>query len=158
MRTAAIVMSALGGVSELMGLGIVVVGIVQDRARARQLLARPTRRRRPERQYPAHVSTPGRPFGSGLTTTAHELREFRGEVERAMAGIANIIIDLRKAVDQERDDAMDMLREEMAEADSELRDNLRAILEGTGREILGVALLGLGIVLAVAGSIVGTLA
>lgn len=65
---------------------------------------------------------------------------------------------MRKAIDARLDKLDDDLRNEMADADDVLRGHLHDVLVGSIRgRVAGVVLLGLGILLAVAGSVVGTL-
>jgi hypothetical protein len=63
-----------------------------------------------------------------------------------------------KAVDAGLDKLGNDVRNEMADADDVLRGHLHDVLVGSTRSrVIGVVLLGLGIVLAAAGSVVGTL-
>lgn len=155
----AIGFAVVGSVCELAGLAIVVRGILRDRDRARRLFVRQRRARPPERTYP------GRQMASPLTPSwarpmhGDQLRAIVEYVSRMEASVADGLIGIRRAVDTELDNSVELLRREMAEQDGVLRDGLRDVLAGSIRDRwLGVVLLGLGIVFAMVGSVLGTLA
>jgi hypothetical protein len=157
----AIVLTAVGGACELAGLWIVVRGILQDRQRAARLLVRRERKPGPKRSYPAEVFSSGLtpPWASSMYGDRMQMRGVIEHVQRLEASVANILIRIRKAVDTELDNSVANLREEMAQHDDALRDILTDLLAGSIRDRwTGVVLLGLGIALAVAGSIVGNVA
>ena len=102
-----------------------------------------------------------------------QLRSILGYVSKVDAAAYNNFIDMRKVIDAGLDQTADDLRTEMADADDELRQHLRYVLAGSSEDdepsrnlldrflsdrLKGAILLGVGIVLATAGSIVGTLA
>jgi hypothetical protein len=68
------------------------------------------------------------------------------------------VIEMREALDSQLDNSVDELRAEMLTFDNELRGHLRYVLAGSIRNrIIGAVLLGIGILLAIAGAIVGAL-
>jgi hypothetical protein len=71
------------------------------------------------------------------------------------AQVANAFIKMRKALDAELDQSVDVLRGEAADSDNELRRHLRYVLAGSIRDrAIGAGLLGVGIVLTTLGSVV----
>ena len=78
----------------------------------------------------------------------------RGDLMRARQRLSKLL--LRHDVRYE--DTVDELRAEMLTFDNELRGHLRYVLAGSIRNrIIGAVLLGIGILLAIAGAIVGAL-
>lgn len=155
----AIVLTAFGGACELAGLWVVVRGIRQDRERAARLLVRRPRKTGPRRTYPGHQTVS--PFTPRWLGGLHgnPARAIAEHVDRIEASVANGLIGIRRAADTELDNSVANLREEMAQQDDALRRILLDLLAGSIRDRwTGVALLGLGILLAVAGSIVGNVA
>jgi hypothetical protein len=155
----AIGFSVAGGLCELGGIAVVVRGILQDRQRASRLFVRRRRRQAPRRSYP------GRVIPSPLTPSwaspmhGNQLQSVVEHVQRLEASVANILIGVRRAVDTELDRSVENLRQEMAVQDDVLRDGLLEVLAGSIRDRwLGVLLLALGIVLAMAGSVLSTVA
>jgi hypothetical protein len=141
MSAVAIGLSVVGGLFEMSGLVIVIQGIAADRAQARRLLDPPPTTS-PGRAYPlppAHG-----PFSPTSVTPA--------EVARAL-------LKLKRLMDTDLGCAVMRLRQEAEGRDRDLRDGLRYVLVGDVRgRAFGAALLGLGIALSTAGSVVGTLA
>jgi hypothetical protein len=89
----------------------------------------------------------------------NQLQSVVEHVQRLEASVANILIGVRRAVDTELDRSVENLRQEMAVQDDVLRDGLLEVLAGSIRDRwLGVLLLALGIVLAMAGSVLSTVA
>jgi hypothetical protein len=155
----AVVLSVAGGLCELGGLGLVVLGIARDREQARRLFVPRPRRRRPKRSYPPHgmprtyPGYPG-PFSSGGSS---ELRKIVEYVSKVDAAAHNNFIDMRKVLDAGIEDTVDLLRTEAANADDDLRGHLRYVLAGSIEDRMrGAILLAVGIVLAAAGSVIGT--
>jgi hypothetical protein len=147
-------LSVAGAACELAGLGLVAFGIARDRSRARDLFTKRLPGRPPERSYPGRRG-PSTPLASYGEPRASEVSR---QVARLEASVANVLIAMREAVDTELDRSVAALRQEIARNDDELRDNLSYLLAGSVRErVIGVVLLGLGILLALAGSIVGAL-
>jgi Arc/MetJ-type ribon-helix-helix transcriptional regulator len=65
---------------------------------------------------------------------------------------------LKKVVDEELDQSVETVRREFGSADDHLRDSLRYVLAGSARQrMAGAIFLGVGIVFAMGGSVVGTL-
>jgi hypothetical protein len=154
----AAVLSATGGLFELAGLGLVVVGIARDRDQARRLFVAKRRTQRPRRTYPPKAmprSYPGYPgpFASGGSGDLRKLAEYISKVD---AAAYNNFIDMRKALDAELDRSMEDLQQELTDADNELRGHLRYVLAGSiSDRVQGAILLGAGIVLGTTGSILG---
>jgi hypothetical protein len=156
----AIALSSIGGLLEAGGLILVVREIASDRNRGRELLRVLDAPRSPERHYPGRVSAS--PFTSELTnpafTTPHHVRAIADRIQRDNASIANAFVALKKATDNELDNAIGLLQQDVLRRDAELRDGLRYVVAGSARDrMLGIALLGLGIVFGTAGSILGNL-
>lgn len=148
----------VGGLCELAGLGLVVREIARDREQARRLFVAKRRGRPPKRSYPPHQSPrPRFGFPSAVYRQAHQLSQIVDWVGRIDAAAYNNFIDMRKALDAQLDGAVDALRSEAADADDELRGHLRYVLAESARErVIGAWLLGIGIALAGAGSVIGT--
>lgn len=161
MKILAIILSVTGGLSELFGLGMVIREIGSDRRRAAKLIGKTREPRTQRREYPpkAHV-----PLGRALPgdrATFHpkpDLYDMKAETARAFAQVVNHVIDLRKDVDQKRDASEARLLAEIDQGDDDLRQAFREILESDLTERwVGVIALGVGIVLAAAGSVLGSL-
>jgi hypothetical protein len=151
----AIGLSALGFVFEAGGLATVVREIVGDRRRARQLLTEPCDHQRPERTYPGIVMSNSLSAGEGWVATPQPGARAK-RVDDEIASIVNGMIEMKKAVDEERDALEEKLLGEIDKGYDELRADLRDVLVGTYKlRRLGAAALGLGILLSSAGSIVG---
>lgn len=74
------------------------------------------------------------------------------------AAAYNALTEMRKALDSQLDNSVDELRAEILTFDNELRGHLRYVLAGSIRNrIIGAVLLGIGILLEIAGAIVGVL-
>jgi hypothetical protein len=148
----AIVLSFLGALFELTGLALVVSEIRSDRERGQRLLDTLDQRERPERTYPAPVSP------SKRATVWEQVQESGQALERLRAEVTNALIAVRKTTDAELDRAMEAMQHNMARRDAELREGLRYVLAGSTRQrTIGVGLLGAGVVLAGAGSVVSNL-
>ncbi|HKF81173.1 MAG TPA: hypothetical protein VKB17_10140 [Thermoleophilaceae bacterium] len=94
-----------------------------------------------------------------MSTSRDQLRAIVDYVGRVDAAAYNTLIEMQKALDTQLDDSVYRVRTEMADADDELRGHLRFVLAGSiSDRIKGAVLLGVGIVFAMAGSVVGTLA
>lgn len=158
---AADLLAVAGGACELAGLAIVALGISRDRERARRLLEEPPRRPLPSRDYPGRQS-PGMmppPYANPMFGGGQQLSGVIKHVQRLEASVANVLIGMRKAVDAERDAAIEMLRQEADQAGRDLRESLRYVLVGSikGR-VVGAVILAVGIVLSVAANVVGNAA
>jgi hypothetical protein len=154
-------LTAAGGASELLGLVLVVKEIAEDRARARRLFSPRRRKSKPKRRYPGRVSpgpTTGSPFSS-MRPAADQQRELEVAVRKIGAMLANGLIDMRKALDAQHDQAVDELRAEIVAADEELRGHLLYVLAGSVRDrMIGAGLLGVGLVLEIAGAVISAVA
>lgn len=94
-----------------------------------------------------------------MTRQSDSLKQLAQYISKVDAAAYNNFIDVHKRIDKQSDDVLDRVRAETAEADDHLRDHLRYILAGSIKDrVVGAVLLGTGIVLATAGSVVGTLA
>jgi hypothetical protein len=154
----AIVLSTLGGLSELVGVALVVFEIRDDRRRAEHLFQPRTVHPQPKRQYPGRVLPPGPSPFSGMMPADRQQRDLENALGKIGTTLANGLIDMRKAVDSQLDVGLSRLREESLHADNELRSHLRYILAGgIKNRKRGVLLLILGIVLGTGGSILGSL-
>jgi hypothetical protein len=162
LQTAAVILSVTGGLAELVGLGMVIRGIGADRERAAKLIAKTRNLRTPRREYPPKVpvpmgsATPGeRATRPGRTTDIYDIR---AQSNRAIAQVANLIRDVKIAVDKERDKGEVRLLKEIDQGDDELRKSFREVLESDLTERwIGVAALFVGILLAATGSVLGSL-
>jgi hypothetical protein len=161
MTAAAIICSILGGACELAGVALVVIGIRDDRNRARDLFDKPVKVKRPKVTYPGRMSGATTP---GSTAWASS---YGGSSERAIikritdleASVGNALIKMKKIMDEQDFGNTEALYKAQVEGDNDLRQRLRDVLLGSikGR-VWGVRLLFAGIVLGVAGSVLGTLA
>lgn len=160
MSALAVTLSVAGGLFELGGLMLIVRGIGRDRAQAHRLFAPKRRERTPRRSYPPKVMPRRYPsFGSTGLRQSDQLRRIVEYVAEVDAAAYNNFVGMRKALDAELDRSVADLRNNLAEADNQLREHLRYVLAGSIRDrVIGALLLGAGIVLAAAGSVTGTLA
>jgi hypothetical protein len=155
------ILTAVGGGFELVGLGLVVKEIADDRARARRLFSPRRRKLKPRRRYPGRLSA-GSLAGSrsnSMRPAATQQRELEAATAKMGAILANGLIGMRKALDTQLDQSVDELRSEIEAADDEVREHLRYVLAGGVRDrVIGAGLLGVGIVLEIAGAIVSAFA
>ena len=159
MTTAPILLSATGGLCELVGLALVVIEIKDDRERAKRVFQRRPRRQRPRRRYPGRTLPPLNPtFTHPMSPAAEQQRAMARAIGRLTADTYNVLVDMRKDLDAQLDKSVETLEKEIADADDELRGHLLYVLAGSvPKRIAGAVLLGAGIVLGTAGTIVGTL-
>ena len=159
---AAIALSTAGGTAELLGLFMVWREIASDRQRGRRLLRDLETRQPPRRRYPPPTSgsSPLTPqWASSVYGSERQISGIVGRIQGLEASVGNALIALKKGTDAELDRAIGGLEQEMARRDADLRDGLRYVLAGSTRErTIGAVLVGVGIVLAAAGSVLGTLA
>lgn len=95
----AIALSVAGGLCELAGLALVVLGIKRDRERARELIeAEPEPL--PERTYPAPEITPTRPLASLGDYGGNAVTE---KVSRLEMEVGNAFIKFKRLTDAEVD-------------------------------------------------------
>lgn len=157
---AALLCAITGGVFELAGLSLIVREIAADRAHARQLFKAPEVYRSPRRPHYGRAPRTGyrpSPF-SGLAGTSPQPRAIVEHMLRSEAALANALIAVREAVDSERDQLEQALRKKLSENDAEIRANLHYVLAGSARDrVVGTALLGIGIILATAGTVLSSL-
>jgi len=97
------------------------------------------------------------PLASGLpnhpATSQRALAEWVATID---AATYNAYFGIQKMLDAQLDESIDALREETTAADNELRGHLRYLLADSERDRwIGVAVLGVGIVLSAVGSVVG---
>lgn len=150
LQTVAIAATGAGALCELVGLGLVVSEIAEDRKRAREFLRTLAPRQTPQRSYP--------PRPSGLTAVTPPAITSEGLV-RAWAGLVGQIIEMRKSIDSDLDRSISTVYADVAQRDKALSEGLRYVLAGsTSKRIWGVGLLAVGIILAAGGSIVSSLA
>ena len=161
LQTVAVVLSVVGGIAELAGLGMVIREIGADRRRARELLAPKRQHHDPRRRYDPKLPVPGTAITPG-ERTSHldnpDVYAVRRQAARGLATLANTMIDMRKAIDKERDGLEAKLLHEIDKGDDELRERFREVLESDLTERwTGVIALGIGIVLAATGSVLSSL-
>ena len=81
------------------------------------------------------------------------------QVQQLESAMEHALVGIKKLTDNELDNAVELIRRDLAERDADLRDGLAYVLAGSARDrIVGVGLLFTGIVLGVAGSILGNVA
>jgi hypothetical protein len=150
MLAASITCSVLGGLCELAGLVLVVLGIRDDQRRAKVLFNQPLTFRPPRRTYPMAPSA----NAPGGGTTWGSLQNVDQRIRQLESSVGKLVIGVRKALDKQDDEYARQLHEAQVKGDNELRERLRDVLTGslTGRA-WGAALLAIGIVLGVAGSV-----
>jgi hypothetical protein len=161
LQTIAIGLSVAGGLAELAGLGMVIREIGSDRKRARELLGRKRQHQLPRRKYGPKLPVPGRtstPGERGHYFDKPDVFDIRRQAGRGIATLANHMIDMRKAIDKERDDLEIKLLQEIDAGDDELRQRFREVLESDLTERwIGVIALATGIVLSATGSVLSSL-
>jgi hypothetical protein len=87
-----------------------------------------------------------------------DVRDLSAQCERGFAMLGNAITGVTERADRHRDELEAQLLSEIDEGDEELRQTFREVLESDLSERwLGVIALATGIVLAAAGSVVGSL-
>jgi hypothetical protein len=152
--TAAILCSITGGCLELAGLVTVVRGIAEDRRQAKGLFEpSPLPGQLPPPSPRTSATQLSRGHRMGMASAADMARrQYESE-----AAIVNAISRLTDQVNTGFHDLTTKLRDEMAESDSSLRERLRYVLgESVRGRTLGAVLLGLGILFAMAGSVLST--
>jgi hypothetical protein len=160
MGTAAIICSIMGGACELAGLWLVVLGIRDDQRRARTLFDKPLTITLPRRSYPGRspgASVPSSTaWASGLQGTPQS--RIVNRITSLEASVRNAFIKLKQVMDEQDDGNVQVLHKAQVDGDNELSQRLKEALTGslTGRA-WGAGLLGVGIVLGVAGSILSNL-
>jgi hypothetical protein len=95
------VLTALGGVCQLVGLALVVKEIVEDRRQARRLFVPRPRPTRPRRRYPGKAlprSGALTPFES-LQTAARQQQALRETIRKIDAAVYNALIEMRESLD-----------------------------------------------------------
>jgi hypothetical protein len=157
----AIALTVLGGLSEVVGLFTVVREIAADRARARELLSVPRKYAPPERQYPTPLGRHSFGMGGfgGQGAVASIMRpKVDDQITDLAAATGNAMLDMKKIVDQDRDELEENLLGEVDKGYNELRADLRDVLESDVRlRLFGVAALLTGIALSATGSVLGNL-
>ena len=117
---------------------------------------------RPGQPPAARSGFPGRGWGVSYGAQSDQRRiaeALAQSVSNIETAAYNALIDTRKQLDSELDKVADDLRRETAESDDQLREQLLYVLAGSiSDRVKGAVLLGVGIGLAMAGSVVGTLA
>jgi hypothetical protein len=105
------------------------------------------------RRFVGFPGFPGATYGP-----ADQQRRIAESISRIDAAAHNAFLRMQKMLDAELDKLGDELREESAESDDQLREHLRCVLAGSiAYRVSGAVLLLVGILLAMAGSVVGTL-
>ncbi len=93
-----------------------------------------------------------------MQPVAAQQRDLRESIGKLGAAVVNAFIDMRKSLDAQLDQSVTDVRAEATVADNELREHLRYVLAGTIRNrVIGAVLLGAGILLEIAGALVGAL-
>jgi hypothetical protein len=152
----AITLAAIGGVSELFGLAMVVREISSDRDRARTLLDKKRNFR------PAHRGSPRRVHASSLESRSPLTQMQRGGAERQVLGqIASLATGMNRLT-HETGEALDKrtgeLLTEIDKGDAALNAVLRQLLGANLRErVIGVIAIGVGIALSTIASILSSL-
>jgi hypothetical protein len=157
LNTWAIIFAAIGACSELLGLGMVVLGIKGDRSRARSLLDK-QRSWKPERRSP-----PRRVGGSAINVRPSGLSSLQtGAAERHLAGIIASLVTGHNQLVRDSEEALDrrtgQVLDEIDKGDKELRGVLRELLgEGIQQRVIGVVAIAVGITLSMVASILSSL-
>jgi hypothetical protein len=153
----AIVFAVLGAISEIFGLVMVIRQISADRDRARTLLDKQRSWRPPQRHGPRRVNASSinmRPAGIGSLQAGATERQIASMFASLVTGHNQLVHDSEEALDQRTK----QLLEEIDKGDKELRNVLRELLGSSILErTLGVFAIGVGIVLAMMGSILSSL-
>jgi hypothetical protein len=157
----AIALSGAGAICEFAGLGLVAREIAHDRARGRRLLAKLGEPTRPARTYPTPTGASFLPpnYTNSMWSTSMQIQGVVRHVQQLESEVEHALVGLKKLTDNELDNAIQLIQRDLAERDTDLRDGLAYVLAGSARDrIVGVGLLFTGIVLGVAGSILGNVA
>jgi hypothetical protein len=153
-------LTALGGACELTGLVLVIKEIADDRRQAKRLFVPRRVPAKPRRRYPGKAlprSGATSPFES-MQTAARQQQALRAATSQIEAAMINAFIAMRKSLDTQHDTTVDQLHEEIRNFDNELREHLRYVLAGSIRNrLIGAVLLGVGILLEIAGALVAAL-
>ena len=156
LNTWAIILAAAGGLSELFGLVMVIREIAADRSRAGRLLDKKRNFR------PADRGSPRRVHASSLESRSPFTQMERGGAERVVRGqIASLATGMNRLT-HEVGDALDKrtreLLTEIDQGDAALNAVLRELLGANVKErMIGVAAIGVGIVLSMTASILSSL-
>lgn len=157
----AIVLAGLGGLCEIAGIFTVVREIALDRDHARRMLAKPRNYTSPERRYPAELGSHSFGIGGygGQGVVASTMRPSTDDqITRLAAEAGNGLLKLKKMTDEELDRMEGTLLKEIDTGYSELRTDLRDVLESDmNLRLWGVGLLLLGVALSTAGSVLGNI-
>jgi len=99
-----ILLSSVAGLLELAGLFLVVREIAADRRRAQELFPPAPQAPRRKRTYPPKLPSPGPdPYAQITRPRAGQLEQ---QVGRGFSMLANAMIDMRKAVDEQLDSSV----------------------------------------------------
>lgn len=151
-------LTATGGLCELVGLGLVVKEIYEDREHARSLLSVRSKGAPRPPQYPGRFRAPPPSPYESMKSAAQLRSELSRDLGRVTAAVANALVDQRKAVDKQLIEAIRGLRDEIADANNMTRDHVRYVLVGSiTKRAAGAVALGLGVVLEIAGALVSGL-
>jgi hypothetical protein len=155
----AIALSALGGISEVVGVSAVVREIAEDRARAKKLFSTSREYTPPERRYPARLGRHSFGIGGfgGQGAVASTMRpKIEDQITDLAASTGNTILDIQKNIYEDRDELEQNLLGEIDRGYNQVRADLKDVLEGdTKLRLFGVGALLLGVILSVAGSTLG---
>jgi hypothetical protein len=150
------VLGATGGVCELVGLVLVAKDIADDRRQARRLFAPRQRRTRPRRRYPpkAGPRSPTQSPVDSMRPASQQQDALRKAIANIEVSVYNALIEMRKSLDAQHDEAVEQLGTEILKSDNEIRGHLRYVLAGSIRSrVIGAAVLGAGILFEIAGAI-----
>lgn len=155
----AIVLTVLGGLSEVVGVYTVVREIAADRARAKTLLTAPREHKPAKRNYPAPLGQHS--FGAGgfggQGAVASIMRpSIEDQITNLAVATGNAMLNMRKDIDSDRDALEASVLIAIDRAYDDVRADLRDVLESDVRlRLVGVAALLAGIALSAAGSVLG---
>lgn len=158
-QTLGIALTVVGGLAELIGLGIVALEIRSDRQKAAQLFTPDEVPKPPARDFPEapskgaleNVFAPR--LGPQLTQS-----QFGRSVASGFEGTTRLALETYETSVTHTDKTAYEVREEVRDQFLAVRADLYNVLAGDAkRRVAGVAAIGFGLVLATAGSVLGNL-
>ena len=155
----AIVLTLSGGVAELVGLGLVAWEIRQDRAQARRLFHGDVVVKVGGATATARAGGVAVLTGGPEPTVEERVDKLEEEVRRQREAFDQRVAEVRAELSREVSAQVADARAAAAEDSQKVWRAIQAMLEGgLGRRALGVGLFAVGLILSVAGNVVGAAA
>jgi hypothetical protein len=156
LQALAICLSVAGGISEFVGLAMVVREIRSDRRRASEIL---DLRREIQLRPPVEEPPPGEPPISAPTWKDVTEGTATKELEQRIARVGGKVSELEARIERQKQEIGIEVIREIDRGDNEMRQRFREILTSSLRERwIGVSALLFGIALSATGSVLSSLA